>query len=114
MLKQITTDSAFEMLVDAASHVKPQVVIFYTPTCKSCAGFKPLVEEFANDPKYQKVDFCLVNSMTVRDNTEDCDVKAYPTTVIINKGKLVSRFIGTSSRENFGAHLNTFMFNNKL
>lgn len=115
MLQQITTDKAFDELVDGGSHNRPQVVVFYTPTCHSCMQFKPVVEEFSSDPRYRdKFVFNLVNSMTVRDNTSDCDVSAYPTTVIIRHGKLVSKFIGTSSRENFAAHLNTFIFNNKL
>lgn len=83
---------------------KPVVVFFYSKGCKPCASFAPVFNKISQTHK-QHFKFVAIDGNLHKASSEDI-VKGYPTTVIFNKGKLISSFNGAANIEFFSQYIN--------
>ncbi|HUS57589.1 MAG TPA: thioredoxin family protein [Planctomycetota bacterium] len=71
----------------------PVVVEFYTPTCKFCKRFDPIIETLAD--RYEgSVKFLRINAAENREIAMQFDVFGVPTTIIFRSGDVVDRISG--------------------
>jgi len=71
----------------------PVVVEFYTPTCKFCKRFDPIIETLA-DTYEGSVKFCRINAADNRELAMQFDIFGVPTTIIFVGGEVVERISG--------------------
>lgn len=97
------TDETFHRMVEKGQHF----IKFYAPWCGHCQKLAPVWEAlaatFEHDPslKVSKVD-CTAN----RHTCNEFEVKAYPTLLWVEDGKMVEKYQGGRSHEELKEYLN--------
>jgi thioredoxin 1 len=91
---------------------QPVILEVYANWCRPCHEFTPIFENLYQ--KYKKVcRFGKVNSDEETLLMSFLKVKAYPTTVFLHKGKVISREVGNMSKEKLEAKIQDFLQNLK-
>ena len=94
-IMDISADTFASEVLDSAT---PVVVEFYTPTCKFCKRFEPVIEAVAD--KYEgKVKFCRLNAADNRDVAVQYEIFGVPTTLVFRSGDVVERISGAVTEE---------------
>ncbi len=73
------------------------VVMFYASWCGACRSMKPEYVKLANNFK-GKTKFALINVDEHTKVSSKYNIRSIPTTIIFNKGKEVSRYVGSLDR----------------
>ncbi len=74
----------------------PALVDFWGPMCGPCKAFEPIIEQLAGD--YQgKLKFARVNVDSNPRTATQYSVKALPTILLFEKGRVVDQFMGRPS-----------------
>ncbi|KAI4314231.1 hypothetical protein L6164_027162 [Bauhinia variegata] len=76
---------------------KPMVVDFTATWCGPCKFMDPVVQEFA--AKYTDVDFIKIDVDDLMGVSEEFQVQAMPTFLLIKKGKIEEKVVGARREE---------------
>jgi len=100
-VKVIGTVAQFDAGVLGAA--RPQVVVFYSPSCPHCGGvIRKLPEVVAMNPA---ADFSVVNVYQLPDLGARHEVTGVPTTICFRGGREAARVTGNRSAESFSKWL---------
>lgn len=100
------TDANFKQLVLGSS--QPVMVDCWAEWCGPCRALSPTVHELAADYKGR----VLVGQLNVDDNTEtprQYEIEAIPTLLFFKDGKLVDTLVGTQSKQELAAKLDSLL-----
>ncbi|MEE9404800.1 MAG: thioredoxin [Algisphaera sp.] len=99
------TDTNFE--TDAINSELPVLVDFWAEWCMPCRMLAPVIDELASE--YEgKVKVGKVDTDASRDVSMKYGISAIPTIILFNKGEVVKKFVGMTSKDDFKAELDKF------
>jgi thioredoxin 1 len=102
---EVTKDNFHEEIEEAK---KPAIIDVYAAWCRPCRHFAPIFETLHE--KYKgKCRFGQINSDEETLLVNFLKVKAYPTTVLMYKGKVISRLVGYMPKEELEAKIQDFL-----
>jgi thioredoxin 1 len=94
------TDANFE--AQALKSDVPVLVDFWAEWCMPCKMLAPTIEEIAND--YQgRIKVGKTDTDSNRQTAMKFDIRAIPTVVLFNGGKVVKKFVGLQQKADFAA-----------
>ena len=80
----------------------PVLVDFWAEWCMPCKMLAPTIEEIAND--YQgRIKVGKMDTDSNRQTAMKFDIRAIPTVVLFNGGKVVKKFVGLQQKADFAA-----------
>ncbi|KAK2374973.1 thioredoxin H2 [Trifolium repens] len=83
---------------DASKEINKLMVIEFTATwCGPCKYMDPIIQDFA--VKYIKVDFIKIDVDELMGVTQEFQVQAMPTFILMKKGKVVDKVVGAKKEE---------------
>lgn len=104
---ELTEDNFHEEVEQSG---KPIIVDVYANWCRPCRAFSSTFEDLHEKYKHE-CRFAKVNSENEALIVNFLKVSAYPTTVFIHKGKVVSREVGNMSKKDLEAKIQDFIQN---
>lgn len=87
----------------SAAGAKPVVVMFYGLTCGPCRGFKPTLRKVCDDMGLQLEE---VNVASEMETIKRFGIRAVPTVVVVDGGKVHNLFTGVVPEQAVVEHIN--------
>ncbi|XP_027362368.1 thioredoxin H2-like [Abrus precatorius] len=83
---------------NASKETNKLMVIDFTATwCGPCKNMDPIIQEFA--VKYTKVEFIKIDVDELMGVTQEFQVQAMPTFILMKKGKVIDKMVGAKKEE---------------
>ncbi|KAK7307149.1 hypothetical protein VNO77_39963 [Canavalia gladiata] len=83
---------------DASKETNKLMVIDFTATwCGPCKYMDPIIQEFA--AKYTKVEFIKIDVDELMGISQEFQVQAMPTFILMKKGKILDKVVGAKKEE---------------
>lgn len=105
MIKHLENDEFQKLVLESK---QPVVVDFYATWCGPCQYMEPVIEEIAQEME-GKVNVYKVNIDEARDLAIDQGIVSVPTFIFVKDGKVVSKNVGTLSKQDFLAKINSIL-----
>ncbi|KAK7309557.1 hypothetical protein RJT34_06379 [Clitoria ternatea] len=83
---------------DASKQTNKLMVLDFTATwCGPCKYMDPIIQEYA--AKYTKVEFIKIDVDELMGVSQEFQVQAMPTFILVKKGKVVEKIVGAKEEE---------------
>jgi thioredoxin 1 len=94
------TDTTFDEAVNNSN--VPVLVDFFAPWCGACQEMAPVIEEIAKQYG-EKAEVCRLNVSQSRETASKFNIRAIPTIMLFNKGRVQKEWVGTTSGQEIRA-----------
>ncbi len=86
----------------------PVLVDIFSPTCGPCRALLPVLDELSNEFD-GKIKFVKINSAVSQELAQMFEVRAVPTLIFIDNGKIIDRSIGYIKKERLRDNINKLL-----
>lgn len=104
-MKQVTSSIFNEEVISANV---PVLVDVYAEWCSPCRMLKPILEKLSSEYG-NKAKFVILDGDTESQLITDYEVRALPTLLIFNSGKLVNKLVGLQGEKSIKEAMNQYV-----